>query len=166
MNKKALVLVLVLIIAVYFVLDYKYFHFFFKQISEFFIKLPSQGKIFITGPGPGGSTTAEYNLTVYTDPYMTAIVTLIDWGELSPGQTAYRSVYVQNTGTKSIKLQLGSQNWNPQNAVNYLQLGWDYDNSVLAPSNGKIITFSLYCKPDISNIVIFSFDIVIYLIPA
>ena len=85
----------------------------------------------------------------------------IDWGILGPGETAKRTVTVNNTGTVPATLSFTTGEWNPPEAADYLYLSWNYAGAVLQPKDAIIIDFQLYVSESVQNITDFSFTITI-----
>jgi hypothetical protein len=101
----------------------------------------------------------------------------IDWsanGSIMPGQKVNSSkIYLRNEGTTPITLTFSASNWTfknaygaslPGNCSAYFTLTCDYDNSSIAVSETRPITFSLLISPSISEVSTFSFDLVIHTI--
>lgn len=99
------------------------------------------------------------NVEVYWDENCSLKADSIDWGILSPGEVKKAVVYVRNEGNESFLLILTPQNWNPQNASDYLNLSWGWEEVVEAGEVVKV-TLSLVVSPRITGIYNFSFDIV------
>jgi len=98
---------------------------------------------------------------VYWDSSCSQAVYSIDWGMVEPGSQKNTSVYIRNEGNTNITLSLATENWNPENASNYMTLTWDYDNRTLAPNQVIQVTLILSIQDDIEGIESFSFTIVI-----
>lgn len=103
-------------------------------------------------------------LEVYSDPGLTQDLSSIDWGELSPGETVNRSIYVKNTGPGRILLGYSLQAWAPPGAEAFLIFSWDYQDTDIYPDDSQGILLSLEVLPEIQGITEFSFDIVVSVI--
>jgi hypothetical protein len=88
-------------------------------------------------------------------------VSSIDWGILFPGGASYRGLLVTSTGNASGVLGIKAQNWQPQNAQQFMRLSWDYAGAALAPGSPLELSLILTISQNISGIYTFSFDIVI-----
>lgn len=124
--------------------------------------IESVGRI-VTRRGGSPSLLPSFGakIDVYTDHSKTATLSHIDWGTCNPGGTKTYDAYMFNSGNVPIVLMLSTENWNPQNASNYIHLQWNYNNETIQPNTGISITFSLTIDSNISGIDTFSFDIII-----
>jgi len=109
----------------------------------------SQGTVKATGVG------------VYLDSSCSNAVPFVDWGTIEPGSTKNVTVYVRNEGNGVVTLFLGTENWTPSNASNYMALSWDYAGQPIVPQEVVQITLTLSTSPDIEGITNFGFDIII-----
>ena len=98
---------------------------------------------------------------VYSDNACTKILTSIDWGTLSPGDSSTYPVWVKTTGNLPSKLSLSTQNFIPTEASSSLILTWDYSGAILPVGDILGAVFTLAVSPSISGIYSFTFDIVI-----
>lgn len=96
---------------------------------------------------------------VYQDQNLTVILDYIDWGTIPPNETVYYQSWIKNTGSDRQKLVLWTENWVPNNASDFMDFTWDYDDSWIDVNASIPVTFSLYVHPDISGVTNFSFDI-------
>ena len=97
----------------------------------------------------------------FADPAGTKEISGIDWGEISPGGYAYRTIYLKSTSTTTINLTLSTEAWTPSNASDFLTLSWDYDGRDLNPGEIIAVTLALSVDNAITGITDFSFDIII-----
>ena len=98
---------------------------------------------------------------VFSDSALTQRVTSIDWGIVEPGSQNNKSVYIKNTSNVPAKLTLGTENWNPSVASDYITLYWNYDNRTLSVGEAIPVAFTLAVASNISGVTNFNFDIVI-----
>ena len=98
---------------------------------------------------------------VYWDSGLTQNVTEINWGFVEPGKEYNRSVYIKNTSNVQANLTLGTENWDPVEASDYITLYWNYNNQTLAVGEAILVVLTLEISPDVTGIKNFSFDIVI-----
>jgi len=113
------------------------------------LSIGSQGTVKTTGVG------------VYLDSSCSNAVPFVDWGTIEPDSAKNITVYVRNEGNGAVTLILGTDNWTPSNASNYMTLGWDYADQLIDPQEVIQITLTLSTSPDIEGITNFSFDIII-----
>lgn len=112
-------------------------------------------------PIPSTGVIKAVGCEVYWDSGLTQIVTSIDWGMVEPGKEYNSSVYIKNTSNVAANLTLGTQNWNPSNASDFITLYWNYNNQTLAVDEAILVTFTLAISPDVTGITTFNFEIVI-----
>lgn len=115
----------------------------------YFRRIPSTGIIKTVG------------CEVFWDIDLTQNVTHIDWGTVEPGKEYDKPVYIKNTSNVRANLTLGTENWNPASASDYLTLYWNYNNQTLEVSEAVYVAFTLAISPVVTNITNFSFYIVI-----
>jgi hypothetical protein len=101
------------------------------------------------------------DVQVYSDSALTQVLSSVTWGNLVPGSSINKVMYIHNNGENSVSLSLTTQDWIPTGAVNYIQLTWDYDGSPISPGETVQITMTLNVSPSISGINTFNFNIVI-----
>jgi len=88
-------------------------------------------------------------------------VSSIDWGALNPGSVKNIAVYVRNEEEEPMYLILSTTNWNPPEASEFLNLGWNYTAWRMNPGEALQITLTLSVSRYIEGISRFSFDILI-----
>jgi hypothetical protein len=110
---------------------------------------------------PSSGIIATANLGVYSDSACTQSLTSIDWGTISPGGSATRTIYVKNLGTAEVTLSLTKTNWNPASANGPITLTWNRGGTVLTASQVATATLTLGVSSSISGITAFSVNIVI-----
>jgi hypothetical protein len=103
---------------------------------------------------------ATAGIGVYWDAGCTKAVLSIDWGVLSPGQSAGVVVYVRNEGDQSILLTVTPANYSPAYASNYLSFSWTCGNAMLVPGKTVRVTASLFVSPATTTTFAFGFDVV------
>ena len=109
-------------------------------------------------------TVKALGVGVYWDSNCTNPVSLINWGTVEPGSTNNVTVYVRNEGNTAANISMTTENWNPQNAPNYLTLNWNFNGQQLNPLEVVQITLSLNVSSNVQGIENFSFDIIISII--
>jgi hypothetical protein len=108
-----------------------------------------------------GELIAPAGLGVYQDQNCTQELTEINWGSLEPGETRDRWLYIRNEGIRSISLNTTTENYSPENAINYMIFSWDREQYRISPDEVILVTLTLYVSEEISGITSFSFDIII-----
>jgi len=88
-------------------------------------------------PGASAVETGA-NIGVYWDVICTQLVSSINWGNMTPGDTREAVVYVRNEGNQTLALNLTSMNWTPANASQWLTFSWNYSNNLIEA--GKVLT--------------------------
>ena len=103
----------------------------------------------------------DVTVEVYYDSACTTVVSSIDWGVIEAGGSTNTTIYVKNLGNTPVTLTLSTQNWDPPDAAQYIDVNWDYDGRVLAPSEVIPVTLTLTVSSNVTDITDFSFEIVI-----
>lgn len=101
------------------------------------------------------------NVEVFWDAGCTQVVSSVDWGTPEPGDSVSTTVYVRNSGTAPMTLNMSCSGWSPVEAGSYLALGWDRDGAVLAAGEVVPAVLTLSVSDLVTGITDFSFDIVI-----
>lgn len=109
----------------------------------------------------GGNVVSSVNVAVYSDAGASVVCSNVDWGDLTPGSTATRTVYVKNTGDVSETLSVAATGWNPTGACDVLTFGWNREGTVLAAGEVVPATFSLTAPPRTGDLSSFGFNIVV-----
>ena len=109
----------------------------------------------------GGNITSTVNIGVYSDANATTICSSINWGNLDPGTTATKTIYIKNTGNVSETLSLAASAWNPSSASSALTLSWDKQGSTLSKDAIVPVTLTLMVAADTGTLSSFSLNIVI-----
>ena len=94
----------------------------------------------------------------------------VDWGELTLGAYKNSSFYVKSNSTVDVTLELNVTNWEPPGIEEYLTISWDYNGTLLSPTQAVFVTVTLQVASSgdfidflIENEVTdFGFDITIY----
>jgi hypothetical protein len=103
----------------------------------------------------------DVTVGVYEDAECTTEVSSIAWGDLEPGGSNNVTVYVKNLGDTTVTLSLGTQNWSPSEAQNYLSIDWDYEDTALDPDAVIPVQLILSVSSEITDIDTFTFEIII-----
>src|SRR5665647_1675547 len=83
-------------------------------------------------PTPTSTPITTPNVGVYSNSACTTNKTSITWASVAAGGSATQTVYVKNTGTASMTLNLAVSNWTPSTASNYITITWNQQGTVLA----------------------------------
>ena len=123
-----------------------------------------------TGGGGGGSSSNPptppppepvVELDVYIDSNCTQKVTEVSWGEIELGKSKSNTIYAKNQGDIGVVLSLFTENWTPDNAANYMELGWDYNGASISPGEVRSIVLTLHVDSNCQGISSFNFNIII-----
>jgi len=106
-------------------------------------------------------TIRAIGVEVYANQGLTEILQEISWGTLNPGDTKTFDAYIKNTGNDSQKLVMWTETWNPGAAQNSITLSWNYANELIPSGDSIAVTFSLTVDSDISDVVNFSFEVIV-----
>jgi len=100
-------------------------------------------------------------VAIYSDRGASVPLYSVDWGKLEPGAEYDVNCYIRNTGNSASVLTLGTDNWGPAEAADYISLSWDYDGQVLDVGEVIPVTLTLTVSEDIEGISSFYFEITI-----
>lgn len=101
-------------------------------------------------------------LQVYFDSACNNPVESIEWGSISPGGTDTVTVFIKNTeSSNSLSLSLGTSDWNPTSAGQYLTLSWNQQGKVLAAGQTIEASITLAVSPSIVGVTTFSMQITV-----
>lgn len=98
------------------------------------------------------------NVELYQDSSCTKALSTIDWGNLSPGSSSNRTIYVKNTGSIPISLSMTVNTWSPSNAANYVALTWNREGTALNAGSSTSALLVLSVSASITSITTFSFN--------
>jgi hypothetical protein len=128
-----------------------------------FLTLLTSGLLLSSQTVPSnGTVLSTVNVGIYNDQACTQNCTSISWGTLAPGSSTIKTVYVKNTGTLPMTLDMATSGWNPSNADGPITLGWNREGAALNASQSINATLTLTVSPSInSSITVFSFNITI-----
>lgn len=101
------------------------------------------------------------NVEIYWDVECTQVVTSIDWGNPEPGDSLNRTIYVKNTGSAPMTLNMSCSGWSPVEAENYLALTWDKEGAQVDAGVVVQAVLTLSVSESVSGFTDFSFNIVI-----
>jgi len=87
--------------------------------------------------------------------------TSITWASVAAGGSATQTVYVKNTGTAPMTLNLAVTNWTPTTASNYITITWNQQGTVLTAGQLIAATLTLNVSSSITGITSYSNTITI-----
>jgi hypothetical protein len=82
-------------------------------------------------PVPLDGKVTTINVEVYSESSCTQTCNTINVGELNPGSTTTKIIYVKNTGTVPETLSMTVSDWNPPAASSLIDITWNQQNTVL-----------------------------------
>lgn len=85
----------------------------------------------------------------------------INWGSLSPGTSTSIYAWIKNVGNSQVTLSIGTSDWNPPVANQYMILTWDKQNAVINPNQIVLAKFTLSVSESIKDVTTFSFTIIV-----
>ncbi len=136
-------LILILVVCIFTTLIYTFSGCLFSAI------IGSKGRIETLGVG------------VYWDKDCSNPVFYIDWGLIEPGSIKNIPVHIRNEANVPTTILLGSANWDPADASDYITLDWDYSGQVLERNETVKTTLKLLISSSVQNVTDFNVDIVI-----
>jgi hypothetical protein len=126
-----------------------------------FVTLLTSGALISSTTLASSGVIATANIGVYSDSACTQSLTSVNWGNLSPGGSVARTIYVKNLGTTQVTISMTGANWNPTSADGPLTLTWNREGTVLSANQVATATLTLSVSSSISGITTFNVDIVI-----
>jgi hypothetical protein len=108
----------------------------------------------------GGSIVA-LNVGIYSDQACTQTLQSIDWGQLTPGDSVTRTIYIKNIGNSQLTLYMTTNNWNPTSANGPLKITWDREGATVDPGQTTQTILTLTVAQNTADITNFSVTIVI-----
>lgn len=132
-------------------------------VTGVFLTLLTSGLLLSSQTMPSnGTVMSSVNVSVYNDQACTQNCTSINWGSLAPGSSTSKTIYVKNTGTLPMALNMTTIGWNPSEANGPIALSWNRNGAVLNASQSISATLTLTVSSSInSSITNFSFNITI-----
>jgi hypothetical protein len=104
----------------------------------------------------GAITTV--NVGAYSDSGCTQALSTVNWGTMTPGSSANQTIYIKNTGTAMVSLNMTVNAWNPTNASSYMTLTWNQEGTVLNVGNFVATVLVLTISSSVSGITNFGFN--------
>jgi hypothetical protein len=103
----------------------------------------------------------EVDLDFYADDECTIQVSNVSWGEVSVGGSKTIVLFMKNSGKMDTVASLATDNWYPENAVEYMSVSWDYSGHIISPGELVSVAITLDVSPDCPPLNEFNFKIVI-----
>ena len=110
---------------------------------------------------PLNGTISTVNVEAYSDSACTQPITGLNLGNLSPGSSVSRTIYIKNSGTIPVTLTMAVSGWSPSGAGSYLSLSWNRPNHVLSAGASVSATLTLTAASSTGSLTTFSCNVVI-----
>ena len=110
---------------------------------------------------PPSGNIKTLNVCVYSDYACSQNLESISWGDISPGGSVNRTIYVKNSGTVPMTLSVRTESWVPTNANSSITLTWNRANYILNAGQSIDAILTLNVSSTTSGITNFSFNTVI-----
>lgn len=104
-----------------------------------------------------GSITTV-NVGAFSDSGCTQALSTINWGTISPGSSASQTIYIKNTGTAQVSLNMTVTAWNPASASSYMSFTWNQEGTVLSAGSSVATMLVLNVSSSVSGITTFGFN--------
>lgn len=101
-------------------------------------------------------------IQVFGTSAQTTELTTHEWGDLIAGGSSTLDVWIKNNGTIPVTLGLGSGNWAPLIAQQYITLSWNYaPGTILAAGQSTHLVITLSVSPYITQVSDYSVDVIL-----
>ena len=110
---------------------------------------------------PSSGTIQTLNVGVYSDYACSQNLPSISWGDIAPGGSVNKTIYVKNTGSPQITLSMAKTSWNPASANGPITLVWNREGTKLSAGGVATATLTLRVLENITGITTFSVTILI-----
>jgi hypothetical protein len=112
-------------------------------------------------------TIKTTGVNVYWDSALKNKTESVNWGTIWAGSSQNVTFYVRNIGSTEATLSLNATDWNPANLSQYMTLSWNYNGTIVQPSEVIQVTLTLSASSSYAfihylitnNVKQFSFDI-------
>ncbi len=121
---------------------------------------PVMGTVTITSSGI--MLVGDVEFEIYWDVTATREVTMVEWGDLMPGDVATVEFWVKNEGNSNLYCDTGTDEWVPSGSDQYFDLTWDFGDTAVDSGRSRKVTMELHVHDDITGIDEFTFNIIIY----
>jgi hypothetical protein len=130
-------------------------------VAGLFFSFLSSGRLVSARRAKSGLVSAPLDRGVYADSECTHVLKLIDWGQLSAGQSVSRIFYVKNLGKFPMELSLTTTNWIPAAANEALTLTWNREGTKLLADQVTMATLTLTVSSEENGITTFEMDTIV-----
>ncbi len=103
-----------------------------------------------------GTITTSPNVGVFSDSACTVAVSVLNWGAVPAGGSGTQTIYVKNTGTGTMALNMTVSGWTPQTAATWIAISWDREGAVLSAGQSVAATLTVTVDTAISGVTSFS----------
>jgi hypothetical protein len=131
------------------------------------VTLALVGGVFVSGVMntskilPSTGSIKSINVGVYWDFDCTQNATVIDWDILEPGDIVNKTVYIKNSGSSGLTLNMSSFDWIPIEAENFFSFTWEMEGATVEADGVVKAMLMLEVSDLINGITDFSFRILI-----
>lgn len=101
------------------------------------------------------------NVEVYSEQACSNTVNSINWGTPEPGDIVTQTVYIKNTGSADMTLNLVVNNWSPAVASSFMDVTWNRQGYVLSPDDVVQTVITLTVSESVTGIDDFNSLIII-----
>ena len=92
---------------------------------------------------PSLGTIKTIDVETYWDEHCENRRTTLDWGDIETGKSSNLTLYIKSVSNFVVTLNLTVTDWEPQNLSDYLTITWDYNDTLLNPSDVIQVTLTL-----------------------
>jgi len=92
---------------------------------------------------PSLGTIKTLGVEAYWDKNLENKTETINWGTIWPGSSKNFTLYLRSISNTETTLLLNATNWNPANISEYMNLSWNYNETILHPSETIQVTLIL-----------------------
>ncbi len=110
---------------------------------------------------PSTGTVTAVGVGIYSDADCTINLTSIDWGNVYPGDSVSRAIYVKNIGNVPITLTMATNGWNPSIAEGQLNIAWNIEGASLNPGESTTATLTLTVSATVHDVTSFTANVII-----
>jgi hypothetical protein len=123
------------------------------------LSFTTAGLLTITQTISSSGTITALNVGVYSDSACTQSLTSISWGQIAPGDSVPKTIYIKNTGNAPITLSMSTDSWGPSGANGPITITWDKSGASLNVGQSTSAVLTLAVSSSISGITSFSVNI-------
>lgn len=105
--------------------------------------------------------TLNLGIGIYSDPECTNILSLLNWGTLTAGESASNTIYIKNTGNTPLQINIATANWTPTDGSTHITLTSNVNDFILNPGSAQTAILTLTVSSSIQGDIDFGFDIVV-----